>query len=240
MCRFSAFGYGLYDIGCSGWSSYSVDFSTYLGSAQVGMDMFFDGTFFEYGNGFYSGFVTVDNQFIATDGVNTWEIDDSGDIGYYPYSSSIQHPEPVQQPLTLEELEVHQVGIIITWDVHTTCFKTGYNVWASTNSYSTGGLFGVSGYGYPSEFGFRWISAGNDNSFAFPVHTWTGDGSPHMYGLSSYFTNGYTDNAIQPLATHSRPGYHACVAGADQNTINGINNILQWPIVGMVNLINKY
>ena len=56
-------------------------------------------------------------------------------------------------------------------------------------------------------------------------------GSTTHGGLSSFFSNGYTDNAIQPIATHSRPWYHACVAGADQNTINGINNILQWPIV---------
>ena len=183
-----AFGYGLYDIACSGWSSYSVDFSTYLGEKdylQVGMDMLFDGTFFEYGNGYYSGFVTVDNlKFIASDGVNTWEIDDSGDIGYYPYSSS----DPASGTGSTAAY-AGGVGGAPSWDCNylgrsfnpaSRLGNTMFN-WASTDSHSTGGLFGVNGFGYPSEFGFRWISAGNDNSFAFlrPYMDWGWDSTTH-------------------------------------------------------------
>ena len=74
----------------------------------------------------YSGFVTVDNlKFIASDGVNTWEIDDSGDIGYYPYSSSDPASGTGSTAAYAGGVEVHQVGIVITGTFIQPCFKTG-------------------------------------------------------------------------------------------------------------------
>ena len=50
-----------------------------------------------------------------------------------------------------------------------------YN-WNPGYSFATGALFGVSGWGYPAEFGFRWTETETIISMHLPIQEWNGDG----------------------------------------------------------------
>jgi len=224
--------------GCSGWESYSVDFSTYLGEKdfiQFGMDMIYDGTRTDPWTGAGQGFITVDNlKVIASNGASSWEIETSSDLGYYPHSAS----DPSSGVGSVAAY-AGGVGGSPNWDCNflgrsynpvSSIGNTMYN-WYPGLSFSTGALYGVTGWGYPTEFGFRWVESGNNNFYAsnYPRMEWA---AQNVWSLNNarYFNNGYSNNIQSPAASNGG-WFDSCQARASSTTQTGTGAIMQWPIV---------
>ena len=226
---------------CGHWQTYSVDFSTYLGSQdylQTGMDVQFGGHLYDAIRGYYTPYMTMDNLKITmSDNLGqSWTVDSSTDLGYYPYGSA----DPASG--TSAATYAGGNGGSPSWD----CSYFGrtlspYSSFGAYGSQNIGGagtmanFFGVGAWGYPSEFGFRWSQSSNANNAwdAYPAFWW---GNPHRYFAGYTQVPGMNDLFPQPRGASSAYGtIDVCGAQAQMSvpsdTLIGSSGLLSFPIV---------
>ena len=228
---------------CGHWQTYSIDFSTYLGSQdylQAGMDLQFQGHLYDAYSGYYTPYMTLDNLKItmSDDLGQSWTVDSSSDKGYYPYGAA----DPASGT-TAATYTPGAIGGVPSWD----CSYRGrtfspYNSYGTYGSQNIGGagtmgnFFGVGAWGYPAEFGFRWTASDNANVAAdiFPLFNW---GDAHRYFQP--YANFPGMNNLYPLPRGSAYGsstVDVCGAQAQTNwqgslTQLGASALLNFPVV---------
>ena len=216
---------------CGHWQTYSIDFSTYLGSEdylQTGMEVEFQGHIYDAYAGWTTPYVTMDNLKITmSDNLGqSWIVDSSSDTGYYPYGAA----DPTSG--TTATTYAGGIGGVPSWD----CSYRGFT-YSPYNSYGTygsrnyagpgtmGNFFGVGAWGYPAEFGFRWTGTDSPNIAAdpFPGFNW---GTTHRY---------FAPYANFPGMNNRAPGGTVCGAVAypalPTFTQVGSSGLLNFPIV---------
>ena len=83
--------------------------------------MVYDGTYRDPWTGLSNGFIEFDNlKVIASDGTNTWEIQSSSDLGYYPYGSADPASGQGSVASYAGGVGERHTGIVTGWDVLTT------------------------------------------------------------------------------------------------------------------------
>ena len=225
---------------CWEWNTYTVDFSSYVGQTdyfQPSIQMNYEGGYdHPFVNGLWN-YLTFDNfeVIMEDDAGNTWSVDSSSEIGYYPYGAN----DPAVGTTVGSQTLSYDGGAggSASWD----CNYRGrsYSPFSSfgqlgprlySGSSSMGGYFGQSGYGYPAEFGFR-ISKGtlgSSLSDVTPLFDWGQRAYP------TYFWGSYPGmNANHPQ--DSPTPYDVCWAAANPNglTTLGANIVMEFPIIDL-------
>ncbi|MEC7178973.1 MAG: hypothetical protein VXW28_06735, partial [Candidatus Thermoplasmatota archaeon] len=185
------FSYGYY-FSVYNWHTKTIDLSAYIGETdflQPQLRMTYNGMWNNplIGGGFES-FVELDNLQVVMEDTsgNQWIVDDSSDVGYYPYSAN----DPASG--TSAATYAGGVGGVPNWDCsYSGISSSPYNSFGSagpdTTVFSTGAgdsmgeLYGVTGYGYPEEFGFRYTQA---TSGSYPS-----DQTPFLYWGDDHVTD---------------------------------------------------
>ncbi|RJU82349.1 MAG: type IV pilin [Candidatus Poseidoniales archaeon] len=223
--------YGYWNA-CGYWKTYSVDFSTYLGSQdylQTGMEITFQGHIYDPYSGWTTPYVSMDNLKIKmSDNLGqTWTVDSSSDKGYYPYGSA----DPASGT-TAATYTPGAIGGVPTWECSYQGFT--YSPYSSFGAYGSrnfagpgtmGDFFGVGAWGYPAEFGFRWTASDNPNipGDPFPGFNW---GTTHRY---------FSPYANFPGMNNRAPSGTVCGAVAQPAiptlTQAGSSGILNFPVV---------
>ena len=227
------------------WRTHTIDLTAHIGDAdymQPQLRMTYEGS---YDDPLYSGlnpFVQMDNlQIVMEDNSgNQWIIDDSSDVGYYPYSAN----DPASG--TTAAAYSGGVGGVPNWDCSYSAISSSpYNSFGTagpdTTAYATGAgdsmgeLFGTTGYGYPEEFGFRY-SKGTKGSYISdqsPIFRW---GQQHLTPRLLEPSSVWRTAGSQNVANYDPPNArHTCDVSAwiDGSTLLGTNVDLEFPIIDL-------
>ena len=246
---------------CWEWYEYTVDLTGWVGQEdylQPSMMLNYGGTW----NYYYSSvggaamslwqtpYITLDNLLIeVTDNSgNTHVIEDSSDVGYYPYGNT--DPAVVNDGATY----LGGTGGAPFWDCNYRA--RSYNPWRfGTNLYDTyptytsspsiGNLYGVNDV-YPDELGFR-LSRGDTAepigvSF-YPYFSWGfddpimgryGPGPAGVTNDATWHQTSVGETRSSLVGTYGSPNYEACNARSPVSyTSAGSNMMLEWPTVDL-------
>ena len=148
------------------WRTHTIDLTPHIGDTdymQPQLRMTYEGTYDHPILGGYHPFAQLDNLQVVMEDTsgNQWIVDDSSDVGYYPYSAN----DPASG--TSAATYAGGVGGVPQWDCsYSAISRSPYNSFGTagpdTTAFATGAgdsmgeLYGVTGYGYPEEFGFRY------------------------------------------------------------------------------------
>mgnify|MGYP000013462230 CR=1 FL=1 len=237
----------------AGWETYEIDLSTYLGTGnylQVGANSIYAGgnahPTYNYGTSKYYFITDRMNIEFTDDAGNSWNITDSDQKGYYPYSSS----DPAENVGDVGSYN-GGVGGAPSWH----CNYYGYDYGPNFNSqegyyyymhrYWLGKSGSINSYDQPDEFGFRWesiedVSPTGYYASRYPYKYW-GYYSPANYFQGAFSppegSNGQSNwvGAGNPLsyATGGYPNnYGICLDYAYTYYMNsGQGARVTWPIV---------
>ena len=217
---------------CGHWQTYSIDFSTYLGSQdylQAGVELEFQGHIYDAYSGWTTPYISMDNLKIKmSDNLGqSWTVDSSSDMGYYPYGAA----DPASGT-TAATYTNGAIGGVPTWeceyDGRTLSPYSSFGAYGSQNFAgpgSMGDFFGVGAWGYPSEFGFRWTATdkANNPGDPFPSFNW---GTTHRYwlGIPSFTYTGTPTPSGKVCGAQAYPALPTL-------TQSGVSGMLNFPTV---------
>lgn len=209
----------------SGWKTYAIDASTFLGNGnnylQIGANAIYGGgdahPYYSYSTShWYLIFDRLNIELTDTSG-NKWNVTNPGQIGYYPYSSS----DPAISTYSHVGNYDGGTGGAPSWH----CNYYGYNYGPNYQYYD--GYFyymyyywlgqGVSYPGYysaPDKFGFDWEDIGNgvtpSGTYAYYPYMWWGYYSPSfMFTGSNSPPEGSNGQGSWPGNVGNPPSYAA-------------------------------
>ena len=221
------------------WNTKTVDLSAHIGQTdffQPQLRMTYNGMYAHPVIGGMIPFVELDNLEIIMEDAsgNSWIVDDSTDVGYYPYSAN--------DPASGNSATAYAGGVggVPNWDCSYSAISSSpYNSFGSagpeTTALSTGigdsmgELYGTTGYGYPEEFGFRYTQA---TKASYPS-----DQSPTLLWGMDHVTDalmiplGYAFGDTSMYSGDSANDVCQVAAANDGSTLLGTDVDLEFPII---------
>ena len=170
----------------TGWTTYKIDLSTYLANdyLQVGWNSIYGGgnahPTYNYATSKYYMITDRYNIELEDDAGNAWNITDSDDLGYYPYSAA----DPASGDGTHATYTTGASGGVPSWNCNSYGYSYGPNYPSSFDGYfyyiwqsMAGTNPGYPGYySAPAQFGFDWENIDGvspTGSYAYyPYHYW--------------------------------------------------------------------
>ena len=170
----------------TGWTTYKIDLSTYLANdyLQVGWNSIYGGgnahPTYNYATSKYYMITDRYNIELEDDAGNAWNITDSDDLGYYPYSAA----DPASGDGTHATYTTGASGGVPSWNCNSYGYSYGPNYPSSFEGYfyyiwqtMAGTNPGYPGYySAPAQFGFDWENIDGvspTGSYAYyPYHYW--------------------------------------------------------------------
>ena len=234
---------------CFEWEEYTVDLSSWIGQEdylQPSMMLNYGGSWRSAWVGWSSGqypYIAMDNLYVTiTDDQGTqYIIDSSDDVGYYPYGAS--DPEVVNNGATylggqggVPNLDCNALGVSLNpWRFGSQL----YNYYNYPTLQTIGVNYGMSGNGYPDDFGFRLGVGDTPEPIAVstrPLFSWGyddpfvgrfGPGAAQLTNLATYHDT--TIGATAPTGSN----YEACLARGASYLTPGSNMLLEWPTLDL-------
>ena len=246
---------------CWEWYEYTVDLTSWVGQddyLQPSMMLNYGGTWnYRYSSVFGAAmslwqtpYITLDNLLIeVTDTTGgTYIIDDSSDIGYYPYGNT--DPAVVNDGATY----LGGAGGAPFWDCNYRA--QSLNPWrfgeriatfsTYTSSPSVGNLFNGPSNQYPDELGFR-INRGDTAEpigvSLYPYFSWGfddpimgryGPGPSGVTNSGTWHQTSVGETRSSLVGTYGSPNYETCNARSPVSyTSAGSNMMLEWPTIDL-------